>query len=117
MGAVLAISALSDLEPPIQATPYLNADLHISDAEVEALSPARLVPARGTRLVTAVGGLESAEFKRQTAMLGQRWAASLDCEVPLPGAHHYAACDALADPSQPLFHAALRLAGSPAVVG
>jgi arylformamidase len=60
--------------------------------------------------VTTVGGEESSEFHRQTALIRDRWAGpSIGADIPLPGRNHFSACDALAEPGGPLFEACLEL--------
>ncbi len=67
-------------------------------------------PARpGARLITAVGGAESSEFARQTALIGQHWQSNRAREVPMPHCNHYGVIEALPDPASPLFDAALDL--------
>ena len=68
-------------------------------------------PATHAPLMTAVGALESDEFHRQNRLLGERWAAVLARDVPMPGHHHFSICDALASPASPLHRAALDLLG------
>lgn len=104
----LAVSGLYDLEPLVHA-PFVNVDLRLDTERARRLSPARLPPATGAPLVTAVGALESGEFKRQNALIGSRWKANLLRDVPMPGCNHLTICDELADPGSPLFDAALDL--------
>lgn len=106
----LAISGLFDLEPIMHA-PFLNDDLKLDDARVARLSPAWMKPATHAPLMTAVGGLESDEFKRQSQLIGRQWAPVLARDVALPGLHHFSICDALAQPASALNRAALDLLG------
>jgi arylformamidase len=74
-----------DLEPLIMAS-FLNVDLKLDERRAARLSPAYMPPATRAPLITAVGGLESSEFKRQNARgraLRPTWA-----DVPMPGRHH-----------------------------
>lgn len=105
---VVAISGLYDLEP-IRLTPSLNADLRLDEAAVARLSPAGMTPATPAPMVTAVGGDESDEYRRQNALIGERWPGNPRTEVPMPGHHHLSVCAALADPASALFAAALAL--------
>jgi arylformamidase len=100
----VSISGLFDLHP-IARTPFLNIDLKLDDQRAAALSPALLQPATDAPLLTAVGGDESGEFKRQTALIRDRWSRTIGADVALPGRHHFSACDALAEPTHPLFEA------------
>jgi arylformamidase len=104
----LAISGLFDLEPLVHAT-FVNVDLHLDQKRARRLSPVTMQPATAAPLVTALGALESSEFKRQSQALGHAWAANLHAELVLPGANHLTVCDALAQPDSPLHAAALEL--------
>jgi arylformamidase len=75
------------------------------------LSPIHLPPATRAPLVTAVGALESSEFRRQNALIGRTWKQNLLRDVPMPGTHHLTVIDELANPDSPLFAAALELFG------
>jgi arylformamidase len=105
----VAISGLFDLHP-IARTPFLNVDLKLDDERAAALSPAHLQAATDAPLLTAVGGDESSEFKRQTALIRDRWSCTIGPDIALPGCHHFTACDALAEPTHPLFEACRTLA-------
>jgi arylformamidase len=106
--AVLAISGLFELQP-VQETPYLKAELRMTDEEVARFSPVFHTPRPGLPVVTAVGADESDEFKRQTALLAQCWPGNVKQQLSLANAHHYTACELLADPNGPLFQAAVGL--------
>ena len=110
VGSALAISGLFDLAP-LRRTPYLQVDLRLTPAAVRRLSPARLAPPAG-RLYAVVGADESDEFLRQTALICGAWGARAVpvCEG-IPGADHFTALDALADPRQRLHALALQLLG------
>jgi len=104
----LTISGLFDLEPLVE-TPFLKNDLRLDVARARRLSPIHMPPVDGVALYTAVGGLESSEFRRQNALIGQRWRDRLVRDVPMPGFHHLDICDELARPASPLFAAALEM--------
>jgi arylformamidase len=104
----LAVSGLYDLEPLVHA-PFVNVDLGLDAQRARRLSPAWLPPATPAPLITAVGALESGEFKRQNALIGRRWKDNLLRDVPMPGCNHLTICDELGDPGSPLFDAALDL--------
>lgn len=110
VGSALAISGLFDLAP-LRRTPYLQVDLRLTPAAVRRLSPARVAPPAG-RLYAVVGADESDEFLRQTALICGAWGARAVpvCEG-IPGADHFTALDALADPRQRLHALALQLLG------
>jgi arylformamidase len=106
--AVLAISGVYDLEPLVHAA-FLNVDLKLDHARARRLSPVQYPARPGVRLITSVGGDETAEFARQTALIGQHWSANRVRDVPMPGCNHYEIVEALPDPAGPLFGAALEL--------
>ncbi len=104
----LAVSGIYDLEPLVHAK-FLRDDLRLTVRRARRLSPVHLPPATRRPLYTAVGGLESAEFRRQTALIGAAWAGNLAREVPMPGLHHLNVIDELAQPASALFGAALEM--------
>lgn len=106
----LAICGLYDLEP-VRHAEFLNADLRLDGAQAERLSPAWMTPATAAPVVTAVGGDESSEFLRQTALLGERWPRNLRADVPMPGLNHFTVVGQLAQPASSLFEAAVELCG------
>jgi arylformamidase len=105
---VLTISGLFDLAP-IALTPTLQSQLHLTPDEIVALSPARLTPRPGTRLVTTVGGAESSEFRRQNAEFAAAWNAVHVGDIEQAGGNHFTALDALSRPGSELFEAAMDL--------
>ncbi len=104
----LAVSGIYDLEPLLHA-PFIQADLGLTSARARRLSPAHLPPATGQPLYTAVGALESSEFRRQTALIGKAWPRNLAREIKMPGLHHLNVIEELANVSSPLFDAALEM--------
>ncbi len=104
----LAISGIYDLEPLLYA-PFVLADLQLDKTRARRLSPAFLPAATSAPLYTAVGGLETSEFKRQNAMIGKAWRSNFVRDVPLSGVNHLTVCNELANPGSPLFDAALEL--------
>jgi arylformamidase len=106
----LAVSGVYDLRPLVQVD-WLQGDLRLDDASALKLSPAYLPPATRAPLALAVGGLESSEFKRQNALLAQRWKPVLSRDVPMPGRNHFTVIDGLADRANPLFAATRRMMG------
>jgi arylformamidase len=100
-GAV-ALSGLFDLRPfPFS---YLQPALQLTTAEVLALSPIDLEPQVLAPLTVAVGGAESAEFRRQSRDFAERWAGQgVPCRhEEIPGADHFTALDALFAAEGPL---------------
>ena len=106
----LAVSGVYDLRPLVQVD-WLQGDLRLDEASALKLSPAFLPPATRAPLALAVGGLESSEFKRQNALLAQRWRSVLARDVPMPGRDHFTVIDGLADRANPLFAATRRMMG------
>ena len=104
----LAISGIYDLAPLVRA-PFVNVDLRLDAVRARVLSPVHLPPATDAPLITAVGGLESSEFQRQSALIGQSWKNVFRRDVPMAGRNHLTVVDELADPASPLFDAALEL--------
>jgi len=90
--SALLLSGIFDVAAlaPIPMGPVLG--LHDS-ATVEALSPIRRAPRSGTRIAVSLGGLESDEFKRQSAEIAQKWGAATP--LHLEGAHHFNLIDGL----------------------
>ncbi len=106
----LAVSGVYDLRPLTQVG-WLNGDLRLDEGSAIKLSPAFLPPATRSPLTLAVGGLESSEFKRQAALLAQRWKPVLAGNVGMPGTDHFTVIDGLAEPGNALFAAARRMMG------
>jgi len=105
----LALSGLYDLEPVAKA-PFL-ANLELTPARVDALSPAYFVPERRTPLIAAVGASETDEFRRQNRLIAACWPRNVKRTLEVPDCHHLDICDRLADPGQALFAAASELLG------
>jgi arylformamidase len=104
----LAISGIYDLRPLV-AVDWLNQDLRLDEAAALKVSPAFLPPATRAPVMTCVGGAESSEFRRQNALLAERWRGAFAGDVAMPGANHFSVVDALANQSSPLFAGARRL--------
>lgn len=108
-GALL--SGLYDLEPLLQ-TDFVNTDLQLTPERILPLSPGLMPLSRDIPFITAVGGLESDEFKRQTRMIAQAWQQQHQSGIDLPHANHLTICDALTDPASELSAAIIKLAQS-----
>ncbi|HYD56393.1 MAG TPA: alpha/beta hydrolase [Burkholderiales bacterium] len=104
----LAISGIYDMRP-LTHVDFLQQDLRLDEDSAWRLSPAFLPPATRAPLATCVGGDESGEFRRQNALLGERWKNVLAANIPMPGRNHFSVMDALAEPSSALFKGARRL--------
>jgi arylformamidase len=106
----LAVSGVYDLRPLTQVG-WLNGDLRLDEESALKLSPAFVPPATRAPLYLTVGGLESSEFKRQNALLAQRWKPVLGGDLAMPGRDHFTVIDGLADPANALFAGARRMMG------
>ncbi len=104
----LAISGIYDLRPMVQVD-WLNGDLQLDEEAALKVSPAFLPPATRAPLMTCVGGDESAEFRRQNALLGERWRGAFAGDIPMPGRHHFSVIDGLTEQTSALFAGARRL--------
>lgn len=107
----LAISGIYDLEPLVPL-PFINTDLNLDAAAARAVSPVHLPAASDAPLVTAVGAMESGEFKRQTQLIRSTWPRNAGEDIEVADANHLTVCDVLADAESPLFRAALALVRS-----
>jgi arylformamidase len=106
----LSISGVYDLEP-LRHAPFLKDDLQLTTTAVRRLSPA-FFPRPRRPLYVAVGGGESAEFKRQMALIRDQWGPTSVpvCET-IPGVDHNTIMHGLADPRGRLHQLALELLG------
>lgn len=109
-GAVM-MSGLYDLDP-VRFADFVNGDLRLTPERVALLSPALLPQSHPIPFITAVGGLESDEFKRQTALAAQVWKPHHVADIALPDANHLTICDAFATRGNDLFEATVRLVGT-----
>jgi arylformamidase len=104
----LAISGIYDMRPMVQVD-WLNGDLRLDNETAIRVSPVFMPAATRTPVMTCVGGDESSEFRRQNALLGERWRGAFAGDIPMPGAHHFSVIDGLANQSSALFAGARRL--------
>ena len=104
----LAISGVYDLTPLPQVD-FLQADLRLDAESARRLSPAFLPPATRAPVMTCVGADESGEFRRQNALLGERWGSAFAGDIPMPGRNHFSVVDGLAEPASALFAGARKL--------
>ncbi|MBI1889540.1 MAG: alpha/beta hydrolase [Burkholderiales bacterium] len=106
--AGILMSGLYDLEP-IPYADFVNVDLKLQPEDVPHLSPAWMPQSHPTPFVTAAGGLESAEFRRQTALIGHAWKDQHLGDVKVPHANHFTICDEFATSGRPLFEISKKL--------
>lgn len=109
--AGILLSGVYDLEA-VRLADYVNVDLCLTSEQVATLSPARMPQAHAAPFITAVGGLESEEFKRQSALIGTRWKPNCRARLALPDTNHLTICNAFADPGSALHAATLALVAS-----
>lgn len=115
IAAGIALSPVVDLEP-LANVPQLNADLDFNSERIRTLSPIRLRPATCAPLAGAVGGKESAEFRRHLALLAYGWSGVWQGAIDMPTHDHLTVCDAFADHDSPLFKASLKLCTHPSSI-
>ncbi|MFG6081823.1 alpha/beta hydrolase [Paracoccus litorisediminis] len=99
---VMSVSGLHDLRP-LQRTRYRD-PLRLDDAEALRESPVLLDPLEGLRITCWVGGMETSEFRRQSALLANIWrgmGAATDM-VEEPDRHHFNILDGLAHADHPI---------------
>jgi len=106
--AALLVSGIYDLEPLLSA-PFVNGDLKLDAASVARLSAAYLPPQSGCPAITAVGGSESSEFKRQNQLIAQHWPNNFLEDIPMPGTDHFTVVAAPLNDNHPLTRAAIAL--------
>jgi len=110
VSGALAISGLFDLEP-LRLAPFIRDDVRLTPASVRRLSPA-FFPRPRKPLFTAVGGEETSELKRQTALIRDQWGpTSVPVAETIPSANHFTILHNLADPNGRLHRHALTLLG------
>jgi len=110
VSGALAISGLFDLEP-LRLAPFIRDDIRLTPASVRRLSPA-FFPRPRKPLHTAVGGEETSELKRQTALIRDQWGpTSVPVSETIPNANHFTILHNLADPNGRLHRNALALLG------
>jgi arylformamidase len=61
------------------------------------------------RFVTAFGGQESEEFRRQTELIADAWKPNHVVDVALPDANHLTICDAFGTPGHALQQETVKL--------
>jgi len=103
----LAISGVYDLRP-LEHVGFLQPDLRLDEESARRVSPAFMPPATRAPVMTCVGGNESGEFRRQNALIGERWRAAFAGDIAMPGRNHFSVMDGLADAESPLFAGARR---------
>ena len=99
IAVALSLSGLHEIGP-LRHT-HIDAWLGLDDASIARNSPIRHIPARSaTWLLIAVGGLETAEFRRQTADYTAAWAAAGHRveTIAMPDHNHFDIALSLSEP-------------------
>lgn len=112
LAAAGSISGIYDLEP--MRLCYQQPVLQIDPETVRDMSPLRMAPSPGARLVCAVGGEETEEFLRQQAAFAADWrlrGAELEALV-IAGQTHFSILDLLLVPEHPLTAGLIALTGA-----
>lgn len=102
----LDLSGLHELEPLCHIE--VNSWLSLDDAMIQRNSPIRQIPhSASTALITAVGGLETSEFRRQTASYAAAWRDAGHCgeTIPMPHHNHFDIAFSLGQPGSALARA------------
>lgn len=112
--SALSISGLYELES-MRHTPFVKDSLKLTSAQVAQASPAWLPPPEHGVLYAVAGALESAEFLRHAALIGQAWGSKVvPVREALPGLNHFSILEALVQPGHRLNQLALQLIASTA---
>lgn len=107
----MSISGLYELDD-MRNTPSLQASLRLTPEEVERVSPVRFSAPKRAHLLTVAGGLESAEFIRQNALMQKAWGHErVPVAETLPGLNHFSILEALVNPKHRLNQLAMGLLG------
>ena len=106
--SALSISGVFDMQP-LRQTPFLKADLQLTEAMARRVSPAFFPAPRG-QLTAVYGELESEEFARQSRLIQTRWGRSSVpvCEA-VPGTNHFSVLNEFANPKSRLHQQALQM--------
>lgn len=104
-----SLSGVFDLAPLIHT--QMNAALVLDHDSARRNSPMFSTPATDAPLTLAVGGLESAEFHRQSREMAEIWAGrGVNTRVmAAQGCHHFSLLDEFADAGSELFATAIGL--------
>jgi arylformamidase len=107
----VALSGIYELEP-IQKC-FIDDIFHLSEGEVERNSSLTLSPTKEVPVIFAVGGAETAEFKRHTSDITKAWSQKgCDCRsMEAPNKNHFSILDDFIDPNSALSKATLEMMG------
>ena len=102
----MALSGLHDIAP-LRAT-HVDAWLGLDDAAIARNSSIRHIPkSSATKLLASVGGLETSEFRRQTADYAEAWMAAGNAGevIAMPRHNHFDIALSLSEPNGALVSA------------
>lgn len=110
--AAYAISGLFELKPLVGTS--VNRALGLTDADAERLSPLAWTPPVGRAIDAVVGAEESAEYRRQSRALAERWgrAGVATRYEEVLGANHFTVIAPLADPDSAMTRRLAELAAA-----
>ena len=107
--AAYAISGVFDLAPLPKIS--INADLKLDDASAHDVSPLYWQVPIGRTLDAVVGGIESAEFLRQSKTIAEVWQGTAQTRYEeIAGANHFTVLDPLTDPNSAMTRRVVELA-------
>lgn len=106
-GGVL-LSGVYDLEP-VRHADFVNVDLKLGEEDIAPLSPYRMPQSHPAPFITAFGGQESEEFRRQTGLIVDAWEPNHVVDVTLPDTNHLTICDAFGTPGHALHQETVKL--------
>lgn len=109
----MAISGLYDLRPVLRV-PFLNADLQLTPQSAAAVSPVLMQPCTSAPLWTSVGGVETAEFHRQTKLIEDQWPGVWAGHIAMPHSNHLSIVNDLATAGNPLNDGIAAMLAAPA---
>jgi arylformamidase len=89
----MPISGVFDMSALLSVS--MNDDLRLTRASAAQLSPIHRPAPAGVRIEAFVGGDESNEFLRQTALLGKAWPNAVPFDVRITARHHFDVLDDL----------------------
>jgi arylformamidase len=114
--AAYAISGVFDLAPLTKVSQ--NADLRLDDKSAHDASPIHWQVPIGRTLDAVVGGIESAEFLRQSKTIAEVWQGSAQTRYQeIAGANHFTVLDPLTDPNSAMTKRVVELAKQTAAIG
>ena len=114
IASLIAVSGVYDLRPILHTS--ANSDLRLVGAEAARNSPIdHSPPTKPCPIAVVWGGNETDAFRGQSATFAAAWRTkgANVYDLEMPGLHHYAAVDALADQRSALFRLAREFISTP----